>query len=83
MSKVKNYYWNEAEKASDVIIDDYVKGNIDFNTAKTKVLEVDNINLTGIDEYNVDDALFYAKEDYWKKAMLLGDHHNEKIITYI
>ena len=68
MSKVKNYYWNEAEKASDVIIDDYVKGNIDFNTAKTKVLEVDNINLTGIDEYNVDDALFFAKEDYWKKA---------------
>tara|TARA_B100000242_G_C42690020_1_gene323062 strand:- start:284 stop:511 length:228 start_codon:yes stop_codon:yes gene_type:complete len=72
MSKVKNYYWNEAEKASDVIIDDYVKGNIDFNTAKTKVLEVDNINLTGIDEYNVDDALFYAKEDYWKKANAAG-----------
>ena len=72
MSKVKNYYWNEAEKASDVIIDDYVKGNIDFNTAKTKVLEVDNINLTGINEYNVDDALFYAKEDYWKKANAAG-----------
>ena len=72
MSKVKNYYWNEAEKASDVIIDDYDKGNIDFNTAKTKVLEVDNINLTGIDEYNVDDALFYAKEDYWKKANAAG-----------
>ena len=72
MSKVKNYYWNEAEKASDVIIDDYVKGNIDFNTAKTKVLEVDNINLTGIDEYNVDDALFYAKEDYWLKANAAG-----------
>tara|TARA_Y100000114_G_scaffold9863_1_gene7768 strand:- start:90 stop:317 length:228 start_codon:yes stop_codon:yes gene_type:complete len=72
MSKVKNYYWNEAEKASDVIIDDYVKGNIDFNTAKTKVLEVDNINLTGIDEYNVDEALFYAKEDYWKKANAAG-----------
>ena len=72
MSKVKNYYWNEAEKASDVIINDYVKGNIDFNTAKTKVLEVDNINLTGIDEYNVDDALFFAKEDYWKKANAAG-----------
>ena len=72
MSKVKNYYWNEAEKASDVIIDDYVKGNIDFNTAKTKVLEVDNINLTGIDEYNVDEALFFAKEDYWKKENAAG-----------
>ena len=61
MSKVKNYYWNEAEKASDVIIDDYVKGNMDFNTAKTKVLEVDNINLCGIDEYNVDEVLDMAK----------------------
>ena len=50
MSKVKNYYWNEDEKSSDV----------------------DNINLTGIDEYNVDDALFYAKEDYWKKANAAG-----------
>ena len=72
MSKTKDYYWNEAEKASDVIIDDYVKGNIDFNTAKTKVLEVNNINLTGIDEYNVDEALFFAKEDYWKKANAAG-----------
>ena len=63
MSKVKNYYWNEAEKASDVIIDDYVKGNIDFNTAKSKVLEVDNINLTGIDEYNVDEVLDIAKSE--------------------
>ena len=25
MSKVKNYYWNETERFSDVIIDDYVK----------------------------------------------------------
>ena len=45
---------------------------MDFNTAKTKVLEVDNINLCGIDEYNVDETLFYAKEDYWKKANAAG-----------
>ena len=44
MAKVKNYYMNEAEKSADVIINDYVKGNIDFNTAKTKVLKVDNVN---------------------------------------
>ena len=68
MAKVKNYYMNEAEKSADVIINDYVKGNIDFNTAKTKVLKVDNVNLIDIDENNVDEALFYAKEDYWKKA---------------
>ena len=72
MSKVKNYYMNEAEKSADVIINDYVKGNIDFNTAKTKVLKVDNVNLIDIDENNVDDALFYAKEDYWKKANVAG-----------
>ena len=40
MAKVKNYYMNEAEKSADVIINDYVKGNIDFNTAKTKVLKL-------------------------------------------
>ena len=28
MSKVKNYYWNEDEKDSYVIIEDYFKGNI-------------------------------------------------------
>ena len=72
MAKVKNYYMNEAEKSADVIINDYVKGNIDFNTAKTKVLKVDNVNLIDIDENNVDDALFYAKEDYWKKRNAEG-----------
>ena len=72
MAKVKNYYMNEAEKSADVIINDYVKGNIDFNTAKTKVLKVDNVNLIDIDENNVDEALFYAEEDYWKKANAAG-----------
>jgi len=72
MAKVKNYYMNEAEKSADVIINDYVKGNIDFNTAKTKVLKVDNVNLIDIDENNVDEALFYAKEDYFKKSNIAG-----------
>ena len=39
------------------------------NTAEQKV---DNVNLIDIDENNVDDALFYAKEDYWKKANAAG-----------
>ena len=72
MAKVKNYYMNEAEKSADVIINDYVKGNIDFNTAKTKVLKVDNVNLIDIDENNVDEVLFYAKEDYYKKSNAMG-----------
>ena len=29
---------------------------------------VDNLDLVGIDEYNVDEVLIMAKEDYWKKA---------------
>ena len=72
MSKVKQYYMNEAEKSADLIIDDYIKNKIDFETAKNKVLKVENVNLIDIDENNVDDALFYAKEDYWKKANAAG-----------
>ena len=72
MSKVKSYYMNEAEKSSDLIIDDYIKNKIDFKTAKNKVLKVENVNLIDIDENNVDEALFYAKEDYWKKANAEG-----------
>tara|TARA_Y100000817_G_scaffold271959_1_gene230872 strand:+ start:195 stop:389 length:195 start_codon:yes stop_codon:yes gene_type:complete len=63
MAKVKNYYMNEAEKSADVIINDYVNNNIDEDTAKTKLLEVDNVNLIDIDENNVDEVLYYAKED--------------------
>ena len=56
---------NEAEKSSDLIIDDYIKNKIDFKTAKNKVLKVENVNLIDIDENNVDEVLFYAKEDYY------------------
>jgi hypothetical protein len=72
MSKVKQYYTNEVEKTTDLIINDYVKGKIDFKTAKDKVLKVENVNLIDIDENNVDDTLFFAKEDYWKKANAAG-----------
>ena len=36
---------NSVEKQVDVIINDYIKNNIDFNTAKTKVLKVDNVSI--------------------------------------
>ena len=72
MSKVKSYYMNEAEKSSDLIIDDYIKNKIDFKTAKNKVLKVENVNLIDIDENNVDEVLFYAKEDYYKKSNAMG-----------
>ena len=72
MSKVKQFYTNEAEKSADLIINDYVKCKIDFKTAKDKVLKVENVNLVDIDENNVDEVLFFAKEDYWKKANAAG-----------
>ena len=72
MSKLKNYIMSSVENQVDKITKDYIDGNIDLNTAKTNVLKVDNVNLIDIDENNVDDALFYAKEDYWKKANAAG-----------
>ena len=72
MSKVKQYYMNEAEKSADLIIDDYNNNKIDVETAKFKLLKVENVNLIDIDENNVDEVLFYAKEDYWKKANAAG-----------
>ena len=68
MGKVKNWAWDCAEEQSDNIINSYVKGDIDINKAKEKMSNVDNLDLVGIDEYNVDEVLIMAKEDYWKKA---------------
>ena len=63
MSKVKNYYWDLAEKEVDKITGEYLAGHIDLNTAENKISEVDNVNLLGIDEHNVGDHLYYAKEE--------------------
>ena len=72
MSKVKQYYTNEAEKSADSIIDDYAKNLINLETAKDKLLKVENVNLVDIDENNVDEVLIFAKQDYWKKANPAG-----------
>ena len=63
MSKVKNYYWDLAEKEVDKITDEYLAGKIDQDTAENKISGVDNVNMLGIDEHNVGDHLYYAKED--------------------
>ena len=55
---------------SDDIINSYVKGEIDFNNAKDKLSNVDNIELCGIDEYNVDEVLLMLKKLTGKKQML-------------
>ena len=63
MSKVKNYYWDLAEKEVDKITDEYLAGKIDQDTAENKISGVDNVNLLGIDEHNVGEHLYYAKEE--------------------
>ena len=72
MSKTKNYYWDEAEKKSDKIIDQYVKNEIKYDDAVNQLSNVEGLALTGIDENNVDEVLFIAKEDYYKKSNEMG-----------
>ena len=63
MSKVKNYYWDLAENEVDKITNEYLAGKIDQDTAENKISGVDNVNMLGIDEHNVGDHLYYAKEE--------------------
>ena len=63
MSKVKNYYWDLAEKESDTIINNYVKNKITRNLAIKQLSNVQGIELCGIDEYNVDEVLDIAKSE--------------------
>ena len=63
MSKVKNYYWDLAEKESDIIINNYVKNEITKDDAIKQLSNVENIELCGIDEYNVDEVLDIAKSE--------------------
>ena len=57
MSKVKNYYWDLAEKAVDKILDELKNNAISKEAAKAKIMNVDNLELVGIDEYNVDEVI--------------------------
>ena len=63
MSKVKNYYWDLAEQESDKIIDQYVTNVISKDDAIKQLSNVDNLDLVGIDEYNVDEVLDIAKSE--------------------
>ena len=63
MSKVKQWAENTAEKTVDKIILGFKHGIINKDTAIAKILDVDNVNMLGIDEHNVGDHLYYAKED--------------------
>ena len=57
MSKVKNYYWDLAEKAVDAILLELKNNAISKEAAKAKIMVVDNLELVGIDEHNVDEVI--------------------------
>tara|TARA_B100000925_G_C21696546_1_gene340500 strand:+ start:32 stop:220 length:189 start_codon:yes stop_codon:yes gene_type:complete len=57
MSKVKQYYTDVAEKAVDKIINQVKQNLITKETASADILKVDNLNLIGIDEHNVDEVI--------------------------
>ena len=57
MSKVKEWAYEEAEKAVDNIIFMLKDGQLDLTTAVEKTMKVDNLELIGIDENNVEEAL--------------------------
>ena len=57
MSKVKEWAYDEAEKAVDKIIAKLKDGQIDLTEASRLTMKVNNVNMLGIDEYNVEEAL--------------------------
>ena len=57
MSKVKEWAYDEAEKKVDNIIFKLKDGQIHLTTASDLTMKVDNVNMLGIDEYNVEEAL--------------------------
>ena len=57
MSKVKQWAEETAEKAVDNIIAKLKDGQIDLTDASSFTMKVNNVNMLGIDEKNVEEAL--------------------------
>jgi len=57
MSKVKQWAEDTAEKAVDNIIAKLKDGQIDLTEACSLTMKVENVNMLGIDENNVEEAL--------------------------
>ena len=57
MSKVKQWAEDTAEKAVDQILNFYKNDTIKEEVAKEKILKVENVNLLGIDENNIDEVI--------------------------
>jgi hypothetical protein len=57
MSKVKQWAWDQAEKEVDNIINQLKNNTISKEAAKAKIMNVQNVELCDIDEYNVDEVI--------------------------
>ena len=57
MSKVKQWAEDTAEKAVDKIINELKNNSISKEAAKAKIMNVDNVNMLGIEEYNIDEII--------------------------
>ena len=57
MSKVKQWAEDTAEKAVDNIIAKLKDGQIDLDTAKKNIMNVDNLQFLGINYDNVDEVI--------------------------
>jgi len=57
MSKVKQYIETSVENQVDKFINKMKDGQIDFDTCKSKILEIDNLNMVGIDEDNIEEVI--------------------------
>ena len=57
MSKTKQWAYDTAEKKVDNIIAKLKDGQIDLTEASDLTMKVENVNMLGIDENNVEEAL--------------------------
>jgi hypothetical protein len=57
MSKVKQWAEDTAEKNVDKIILGFKQGVLDKDTTVTKILDVENVNMLGINADNVDEVI--------------------------
>ena len=57
MSKIKQYIETSVENQVDKFINKMKDGQIDLDTCKSKILELDNLSMVGIDEDNIEEVI--------------------------
>ena len=57
MSKTKQWAYDEAEKAVDKVILQVKQNLITKQSAIKDIMDVENVNMLGIDDYNVDEVI--------------------------